>query len=125
MASLQAGKPPIGPAVDGMFLMIAGFLLLTPGFIADGLGLVLLVPPVRRAIAAWSIRRLLRSAQVRTTIFGDDAGREARRARARADHARGSGAAPPTPQQGPIIDGEFERLDERPAGKTGGQRPLP
>lgn len=36
---------------DGLLLMIAGVLLLTPGFVTDAFGLSLLVPPVRRLVA--------------------------------------------------------------------------
>src|SRR5580704_105786 len=37
-----------GPALlDGLFLVLAGALLIMPGFITDALGLLLLLPPVR------------------------------------------------------------------------------
>lgn len=117
MKSLQAGKPPIGPAVDGMFLMFAGTLLLTPGFLSDAVGLLLLIPPLRHAIAAWSVRRILRSGTVRTTIFGEEAerarqwqGRRDGEGRARHDTHASTHAAP---GDGPIIEGDFERLDEK------------
>jgi UPF0716 protein FxsA len=114
LESLQAGKPPIGPAVDGMFLLFAGTLLLTPGFLSDILGLLLLLPPLRHAIAAWSIRRILRSGAVRTTIFGEEFER-ARERRERGDpssRSQANSSHAPT-GDGPIIDGEFERLGER------------
>jgi UPF0716 protein FxsA len=117
--SLQAGKPPIGPAVDGMFLMIAGGLLLTPGFLADALGLLLLIPPLRHATAAWCVRRLLRSKNVRTTIFGADAVREDRRPGGGTDSRETfRKRAAPDSGAGPIIEGEFERLDERTVDKN-------
>lgn len=114
VASLQAGKPPIGPAVDGMFLMIAGTLLLTPGFMADTLGLLLLVPTLRHAVAAWSVRRLLRSKTVRATVFGAEATRERRQSDSGRDSRETfrNGRAPGS-DGGPIIDGEFERIDEQ------------
>ena len=50
-----------GPALlDGLFLAVAGALLVVPGFITDALGLLLLVPPVRsaaKAILRWTLRR--------------------------------------------------------------------
>lgn len=36
----------------GLLVLLAGFLLLIPGFITDFIGLILLVAPVRRALAA-------------------------------------------------------------------------
>ena len=42
----------------GTMILIAGFLLLIPGFITDVLGLLLLIAPLRRALAAL-IRRAL------------------------------------------------------------------
>lgn len=115
--SLQAGKPPIGPAVDGMFLMIAGTLLLTPGFLADALGLLLLIPPLRHAVAAWSVRRLLRSKTVRTTVFGSDTAQEQRGRDSRRDlRETFRKARDQHSESGPVIDGEFERIDEQTIG---------
>jgi len=37
----------------GTFALLAGFLLLIPGFITDVLGLLLLLAPLRRALGAW------------------------------------------------------------------------
>jgi len=37
-ADLDRGAPPVAPAVHGLFLLIAGALLLTPGFISDSIG---------------------------------------------------------------------------------------
>ncbi len=49
-AVLDAGRIPAGPLVDGALLLVAGFLLLVPGFVTDGLGLLLLFPPVRALV---------------------------------------------------------------------------
>jgi UPF0716 protein FxsA len=50
-----------GPALlDGLFLMLAGALLIVPGFITDALGLLLLLPPVRaaaKAVLRWALLR--------------------------------------------------------------------
>lgn len=46
---------------DGAIVAIAAVLLIVPGFISDVLGLVLLVPSVRRAL----VRRVARNAAVR------------------------------------------------------------
>jgi UPF0716 protein FxsA len=61
-AAMETGGMPGRELVHGLMIMIAGVLLLTPGFITDSIGLLLFVPPVRDA--AW---RFLRS---RVTIVG-------------------------------------------------------
>lgn len=54
-ASLDENRLPVGAAADGVFLLFAGGLLLFPGFITDAIGLLLLIPVVRRrlGIAIW------------------------------------------------------------------------
>jgi UPF0716 protein FxsA len=55
-ATLSRGAMPTTDLVDGALIVVAGALLLTPGFITDGVGFLLLIPPsralVRRALAA-------------------------------------------------------------------------
>ncbi len=97
-ASIMEGQPPVGPMLDGILLATAGALLLAPGLISDAMAFLLLIPPVRRMVA----RRLLGRAQGSDGPNGpfdrrDDAGRP----------SRGSAGG------GPVIEGEFERLDER------------
>ena len=47
---LQAGRPPADGLVDGLLILVAGAVLLTPGMLTDALGFVLLAPPGRRWI---------------------------------------------------------------------------
>ena len=42
---------PVTPVIHGVFILAAGLLLLTPGFVTDTIGFLFLVPPVRLAIA--------------------------------------------------------------------------
>jgi UPF0716 protein FxsA len=110
MDSINAGKTPVGPAVDGAFLMAAGGLLIAPGIITDGIGLLLLIPQLRHRIAAWSVRRFLRSAVVRSETFT----RATHKARADQSQTWPGGQRPEhATEDGPVIDGEFERIDER------------
>jgi UPF0716 protein FxsA len=55
-AALAERRFPGREVVDGVLIVIGGTLLLTPGFVTDVFGLLLLIPPTR-AIA----RRLLRA----------------------------------------------------------------
>jgi len=102
LEAMSEGRPPVAPVLDGLFLMLAGALLLTPGLITDVFALLLLVPPVRRAIARWSVRRLMRSARVRVEVY-DDTSRTGPERSQRASAKAG---------EGPVIEGEFERLGE-------------
>ncbi|HEX2273479.1 MAG TPA: FxsA family protein [Acidimicrobiales bacterium] len=54
---LDAGAIPGKELADGVLILFAGALLLTPGFITDCVGLLLLLPPVRAVIRASVLRR--------------------------------------------------------------------
>jgi UPF0716 protein FxsA len=56
--AMAAGRVPAREVLDGALVIFGGALLLTPGFITDILGLLLLVPPTRAAIRAILLRRL-------------------------------------------------------------------
>lgn len=54
------GSVPGRELVDGVLILGAGALLLTPGFLTDGIGVLLLLPPVRAALRAAVTRQLRR-----------------------------------------------------------------
>ena len=54
---LSSGNVPTKSLVDGLLLLVAGVLLLTPGFITDAAGILLLFPPTRIAVRSLLIRR--------------------------------------------------------------------
>lgn len=103
--SMSEGRPPIEPVVDSFMLMLAGTLLLIPGLITDVMALALLVPPIRRGIARWALKKLFAVAEVHVeTHEWRSPGRE-------------SEDVPPgeprrTPGKGDVIDVEWERVDE-------------
>jgi UPF0716 protein FxsA len=85
--ALAEGRVPGREVIDGVLVIFGGALLLTPGFLTDILGLVLLLPPTRAIVRQVLVRRfgerLMSSAtsgaQARVTqIFGDGAGRPRR-----------------------------------------------
>jgi UPF0716 protein FxsA len=92
LTAIAGSALPIEEAFDGICLVAAGALLLTPGFLTDGIGLALLIPPLRAMIRRPILRRLLRGV------------------------AASSGGAPPPPPtgNGPIIDGDFQEVDPSP-----------
>ena len=56
-ARLAAGETPGRLLADGAMILVAGVLLLTPGFFTDAVGFALLVPPVRAALWHWGSAR--------------------------------------------------------------------
>jgi UPF0716 protein FxsA len=55
---IDQGEVPGRELVDGVLILFAGALLLTPGFLTDVVGVLLLLPPVRLALRATAIRAL-------------------------------------------------------------------
>lgn len=84
--SLARDELPVAAAVHGGLLLLAGLLLLTPGFVTDIVGFLLLVPAIRSLLA----QRVWRWLEVRTQI--------------RARYAAASGRAA-------IIEGEAVEVD--------------
>ncbi|HVF76163.1 MAG TPA: FxsA family protein [Acidimicrobiales bacterium] len=61
---VQQGSVPGRELVDGVLILFAGALLLTPGFLTDILGILLLLPPVRAALRSSTVAWLGRRAGV-------------------------------------------------------------
>ncbi len=61
---LEMGRVPAAELVDGFLVLLAGALLLTPGFLTDCVALLLLLPPVRA-----TVRRILRKRFERNIII--------------------------------------------------------
>ena len=77
---------PSEPLAHGAMILVAGVLLLTPGFFTDAVGFSLLMPPVRMAVIRYARARM----NVQTFQMGSR-----------------------SPQNNPnVIDGEFEEIRE-------------
>ena len=55
---MAEGRMPAPRMIDGVMILVAGVLLITPGLITDTIGFLLLVPPVRREIRVWLRKKL-------------------------------------------------------------------
>ncbi len=53
-AQLRAGELPAAELMDGAVILAAGAMLLTPGFVTDAIGLLLLVSPLRWLPRRWA-----------------------------------------------------------------------
>lgn len=102
--AMLRGEAPLGPILESAMVVAAGVLLITPGLIADSVGLLLLVPPLRR-LAARSFAR---------AMFGLEQPQRPSGTRPERPEADATRQPRGTSGDGPVIEGEFERLDERP-----------
>jgi len=96
--SLERERLPVSEMFDGLCLLLAGALLLTPGFFTDAVGFLLFVPPFRAWAAATIGRAIIARADVHV-VHGAGPG------------AAGSAAGPaagPAAGSGPVIDGDYE-----------------
>jgi UPF0716 protein FxsA len=85
-ARLDRGQMPLEEGFTGLCLVVAGLLMITPGFFTDTLGALLLLPPMRRALYRQMARRV---------------------------HVVGPGTPPGRPPHPPeVIDVDYEVVDE-------------
>ncbi|MDQ2102962.1 FxsA family protein [Azospirillum isscasi] len=54
----ERGESPVGAVFEGFCIVVAGLLLIIPGFLTDIVGLLLFVRPVRNALGRWLFERL-------------------------------------------------------------------
>lgn len=46
--SISQGVAPADDVLDGILILVAGLVLLTPGLLTDAVGFLMLIPPLRR-----------------------------------------------------------------------------
>ena len=60
----SAGRIPTTEAFDGALILVAGVLLVIPGFVTDAFGLLLLFPPIRAVVRRFVSRRVFREVEM-------------------------------------------------------------
>ncbi len=105
--ALRKGQLPIESVIDGVGLLIAGALLLTPGILTDIAGFALFIPPVRHGLARLIFNRIKQSSRVEVHFSGFSP-------RNTPPHQRPDGGGNAAPQSGPIIEGEAVEIDPAP-----------
>ena len=68
--SMSEGRLPHQEVLEGLLILAAGAVLLTPGFLTDAIGFLLLTPPVRAVV----VRRLKHSLKNRIQLVVPGAG---------------------------------------------------
>lgn len=56
--NMQRGIPPTNDILDAFLIFAAGLVFLTPGFLTDIMGVLVLFPPTRQPIKFWLIKKL-------------------------------------------------------------------
>lgn len=56
--NLQQGIPPTDDILNAFLIFAAGLVFLTPGFITDLMGLLVLIPATRGVIKSWLVKRI-------------------------------------------------------------------
>lgn len=79
-AETQAGRVPAGPLIDGVMILIAGAVLITPGVLTDAFGFLCLIPAAREVFKKYLRQRFERavasgSVNVSVTMGGAMGGR--------------------------------------------------
>jgi UPF0716 protein FxsA len=119
--ALAENRLPHKEVFDGILVIMGGALLLTPGFVTDIFGLILLIPPTRAIVRGITSRIVRRRMAMGATVWSMGRGQRGPRQR---PAASGSG---PGPQGSPPRDSVFDDLfdwEEPPAGPSrGGPRP--
>ena len=55
---LRSGQMPAQEVAEGLLLAVAGALMITPGFVTDAIGFLILFPPTRLIIAQMMLSRV-------------------------------------------------------------------
>jgi UPF0716 protein FxsA len=103
---MQAGAMPGQEMAEGLLLVIAGVLLVTPGFVTDILGFVFCLPMTRPIIAKKLLKHL--AVKVVTTQQGGFHQQYSNEEFYRQNNNRGRGDS----QDSDIIEGEFENKSD-------------
>ena len=75
-AALGSGRPPAREVLDGALVIFGGAFLISPGFLTDIVGLLLLLPPTRAVLRRALVRNFTNRAMVR--VVGGFGGRRPR-----------------------------------------------
>ena len=102
---MERGVMPARELFDGLCLLMAGALLLTPGFVTDALGGLLFVPSLRDLLRRIMARHLRAAAQTRVYRDGEEV------------YRTGPGAD--------VVEGDYEDVTDRAEPRDDDQRSLP
>lgn len=123
---LNSGELPAREVAEGLILAVGGALLLTPGFVTDGIGFLCLMPGSRQWLAGQALKRMVVAGQSGTFSFRAGSGPFGP-----GQGPFGPGGDPFGTQRGPsgqddIIEGEYRDETKRDHDQlTGGENNRP
>ena len=92
---LNQAEIPAAEIIEGVLLAVAGAFLITPGFLTDFIGFMIIIPIIRRTIALMLLKRMAARADFRTN-----------------GHEFGGGSDKTRDTSGSVIEGEYEKKDQ-------------
>ena len=92
---LNQAEIPAAEIIEGVLLAVAGAFLITPGFLTDFIGFMIIIPITRRVTALMLLKRMAVRANFRTN--GSDLG---------------DGSNKTRDTSGSVIEGEYEKKDQ-------------
>ena len=92
---LNQAEIPAVEIIEGVLLAVAGAFLITPGFLTDFIGFLIIIPMIRRITALMLLKRMAIRANFRTN--GSDFG---------------GGSNKTRDTSGSVIEGEYEKKDQ-------------
>ena len=92
---LNQAEIPAAEIIEGVLLAVAGAFLITPGFLTDFIGFMIIIPMIRRITALMLLKRMAVRANFRTD--GSDLG---------------AGSNKTRDTSGSVIEGEYEKKDQ-------------
>lgn len=100
---MQTGQMPVTEIAEGLMLAVAGALLLTPGFVTDTIGFILLTPVLRQRIAkqvfqSWVIKSNQASFHGQSQFYSNKEGFKAHYGSEKNESG--------------VIEGEFEEISD-------------
>lgn len=106
LSRLGSDREGFSPLFDGFVQVLAGILLIFPGVISDIIGLTLLVPQIRQIVIRTGLLKLVALFHYQAEVSREN--------------FRASTESPRHDDDGIVIEGEYERVSERPlhAGKA-------
>ena len=106
-AKMAQGEMPSGEIITGVMLLVAGVLLVTPGFVTDIFGLSLLVPTIRSALMKAVQKHLVVNQGAASSTSFYSSGQES------VDNPSEEKSSNPVAKnhKGQTLEGEFERKD--------------
>jgi len=104
---LQQGELPAQQIFEGVMLAVAGVLLLTPGFMTDALGMLVLLPAPRAMIAKYLMSKMVVKSMGSNGFHGSFQSDQFGQSPFEQDPFHRDDS-----QQGSTFEGEFERKDD-------------